>query len=158
MTDQLDPERLANLTASEAAASQRIETQHVALRERIAEIQKTLESQPDEPELIGTHLSTLSHELQAHFLEEEEGGFFDHIRQRAPQLSTDTKLLEEEHQEFLGRIRDLITIAETCEGSDPWWQRLKAEFHEYSKGLMHHESLENQLLQRAYNEDIGSHD
>ena|GEM_PF-1785283 len=159
MTEQPEDSGLPPVrTIPETAASQRIDSQHVALRERIAGIRKTLEGQPDKPELVGSQLSMLSEELQEHFLEEEKGGFFDMIRQRAPRLASDTKLLEEEHQEFLGRIRDLITTAETCEGSEPWWQRLKAEFHEYSKGLMHHESLENQLLQRAYNEDIGSHD
>ena len=143
MTQQPNSGRPTGRTASEIDASQQIEAQHLALRERIAEIQNTLTKQSDDPNLIISQLSSLSHELKAHFQAEEEGGFFSLIKQRAPQLSTDTAHLEEEHHEFLGRIRDLITLAETHEGSEPWWQRLKGEFHEYSKALMHHESLEN---------------
>ncbi len=153
-----DAEPLASHSGPETSDSKRIESQHRALRSRISEIQKTLESQSDTLDLIGSQLFALSQELHQHFLEEEKGGFFDHIRKRAPQLSTDTKMLEEEHHELLGQIRNLANCAETCDGSDLWWQRLKADFHEFSKELMHHESLENQLLQRAYSEDIGASD
>ena len=158
MTDQPDSGRLGNCTHAETEASQRIETQHMALRDRVADIQRALQSQPDKSDPICSKLSGLLKDLQAHFLEEESGGFFNHIKLRAPQLETDTKLLQEEHQDLLGKARDLITAAEACEGNEQWWQRLKANFHDFSKSLMHHESLENQLLQRAYNEDIGSHD
>jgi iron-sulfur cluster repair protein YtfE (RIC family) len=142
----------------EGNASQRVESQHRVLREMLAEVRRTLESQPDSLDILGSQLSALAQKLQEHFLEEEEGGFFEHIRKRAPQLSTDSTQLEEEHVDLLGQIRDLVAKVATCEGSEPWWQDLKAEFHDFSKLLMQHESLENQLLQRAYSEDIGSHD
>ena len=155
MTDQSND--LSHITP-EGSASQRVESQHKVLRKMIAEVQGTLESQSDSFDILSSQLSVLAQKLQEHFIEEEEGGFFDHIKKRAPQLSTDSTQLEEEHVDLLGQIRDLIAKAATCEGSESWWQGLKTDFHDFSKLLMQHESLENQLLQRAYGEDIGSHD
>ncbi|MEO2046859.1 MAG: hemerythrin domain-containing protein [Pirellulales bacterium] len=155
MTDQSND--LSHITPK-GSVSQRYESQHKVLREMIAEVRGTLESQSDSLDILGSQLSVLAQKLQEHFLEEEEGGFFDHIRKRAPQLSTNSTQLEKEHVDLLGQIRDLIAKAATCEGSEPWWQGLKTDFHDFSKLLTQHESLENQLLQRAYSEDIGFHD
>lgn len=144
--------------SSDLAASRRIEEQHVSLREMIAEIRKTISSRPDNLELIGQKLNDLQKKLETHFLEEENGGFFDQIDRKAPRLSTETSQLKDEHKVFLVQVRSLVVVAESCEGTDEWWQQLKKDFRDFSKAVMHHESMENQLLQQAYNEDIGSHD
>ncbi len=141
-----------------SAASERIEEQHAHLRDMIAEIRGTLENQEEEVEQVNHQLAALLKELVAHFLDEEDDGFFDQIEQKVPRLSPEVRHLKEEHQQFLEQMRVLVATAESRAGTPLWWQSLKTDFHEFSKALMHHESTENQLLQRAYNEDIGTRD
>ena len=144
--------------AEAVAASKRIEEQHVHLRDMIAEIGRTLENSFESDEQVCCQLATLLVKLESHFLDEEEEGFFEQIEQKAPRLSSETEQLKEEHQRLLIQVSKLIATAESCERTVSWWENLKTDFHEFSKALMHHESMENQLLQRAYNEDIGTRD
>jgi iron-sulfur cluster repair protein YtfE (RIC family) len=139
-------------------ASSRIAAQHGHLRDMIGQIQATLTNRPDRRDVIVHEIAALLKELEVHFHEEEDAGFFDQIDACAPQLTSETARLKEEHQVLLKQMRSLTALAETCEGSDPWWERLKTDFHQFSLTIMHHEAAENQLLQRAFNEDIGSHD
>ena len=138
-------------------ASDRIVSQHTMLREMIVQFQTTLDSRPERRDVAVHQISALLKKLEAHFHEEEEEGFFDQITACAPRFATETDRLMQEHQVLLKQMRCLTALAETCEGSDLWWDRLKNDFHEFRVTIMHHESAENQLLQRAFNEDIGSH-
>jgi hypothetical protein len=59
---------------------------------------------------------------------------------------------------MLHTASELARFASAGSGSESWWRELNSRFHVFSKELMHHEGEENQLLQEAYQDDIGSKD
>ena len=77
---------------------------------------------------------------------------------RAPRLSDNVESLKRDHQSLLSAVRKLNQVASQGNGSSDWWQQLEQAFHQFSTDLMHHESTENELLQQAYTDDIGTGD
>ena len=143
---------------AELESSQRVEHQHAELRGMVGEMQKTITSRPENAGFLGQKLTELMKYLEMHFHEEEAEGFFEQVERHAPRLTTETGQLKDEHKVFLVQVRSMIASVDSAEGTDAWWEQLEKDFLEFGKAIMQHESKENQLLQRAYIEDIGSHD
>jgi hypothetical protein len=53
--------------------------------------------------------------------------------------------------------RDLVDLGPVQKG-DPWWQETRQRFQAFKTELLKHERHEDQLLQEAYTQDLGSHD
>ena len=83
---------------------------------------------------------------------------FDEIIEQAPRLADQAGQLCQEHVQLMEAMDQLNQLAGTQTGSAEWWQQLADRFHLLSKDLMHHEHKENELLQDAYENDIGSKD
>jgi hypothetical protein len=56
---------------------------------------------------------------------------------------------------LLRKADELCRFASAGSPSMTWWRELSTRCQELSRQLMHHESEENTLLQRAYLEDLG---
>ena len=135
-----------------------IRREHGELRNLLAGLHKVLGDRLEGVNDVSRRMESLSAHIETHFNQEELAGFFDRIVDRAPRLSEQIDDLRAEHQSMLGEVRSLHEVALGGDGSPGWWQRLEDKFHEFSKELMHHEHKENQLLQQAYDEDIGAAD
>lgn len=90
-----------------------------------------------------------------HFASEEEGGWFDHVKRDHPRLTKAIQELVDEHV----RLRlALEGLAEACAAATsidaPIRERLKA----FIATMRAHESREDDLIQEAYNRDIGPAD
>ena len=138
--------------------NQHIREEHETLVRLIGELHRAL-TERDEPVAdVARLVCSLQEHLAIHFREEEDDGFFDQIVDLAPRFSEQTDELREEHAQLNSELDELAKLAGTEAGSDEWWQRLEQGFHHLGKHLMHHEHKENELLQDAYEDDIGSKD
>jgi iron-sulfur cluster repair protein YtfE (RIC family) len=143
---------------SEVEVIESIEREHEALREKLRFIHEALAAHHLRGEKLAELLHNLHDTLVVHFSNEEFHGFFGEITARAPQLKSSADKLCAEHQAMLHRASELVRFAAAGTGSEAWWRELRSGFQVFSKELMHHESNENALLQRAYQEDIGTND
>jgi iron-sulfur cluster repair protein YtfE (RIC family) len=132
--------------------------EHAELRELLAGVHRTLAERREAAASVSRMLSSMCDHLETHFREEEVTGFFDSLDAKAPRLVDQTDDLRGQHTQMTAQFRALITLATRGDGSAAWWQELEDEFHKFSKELMHHESKEVELLQVAYDVDIGSQD
>ena len=143
---------------SSKSVFEQMQHEHELLRERIKVLHQTIDLRQASLEEVVRLLQDLRDVLDIHFSEEECGGFFDQIVARAPQLSRQAKHLTEEHVQLLQETDSLIRFAARGTGQPICWRTLALRFQDFSKLLMHHESDENGMLQRAYQEDLGTKD
>ena len=135
-----------------------MQREHEELRALLGNLHKVLAERLDKVQRVAELLASLVDHVETHFEEEEVAGFFDQIVDRAPRLSDNIERLRHEHQQLLGAVRQLNQVASQGNGSADWWQQLEQAFHQFSTELMHHESAENDLLQQAFTDDIGTGD
>lgn len=135
-----------------------IQREHEELRKQLGNVRQTLAKRLATVVNVAELIGKLCEEVETHFTQEEIDGFFDQVVEQAPRLSSNTEQLRAEHVRLRELIRDLSRCAGAGDGSDDWWERIEAQFHEFSKQLMRHESKENELLQSAYTDDIGQAD
>lgn len=137
---------------------QHIRDEHEALRQLLGHLHQVLTGRTQMPDHVAEMIASLRKHLTTHFREEEEDGFFDEIVEQAPRLSGQAGQLCEEHISLREAVEELDRVAATKTGSASWWEEVTERFHRLSKKLMHHEHKENELLQDAYENDIGAKD
>jgi len=149
---------MSDPTAKEHEIQERIRQEHERLRDLLGQITREMSARKGTAADLAQQLRSLRDQLHAHFVEEEEHGFFDQITSQAPRLSGQTEKLCEEHVDMLDKLDKLVGQAEQGDGSDDWWSGLVKAFHDLSRELMQHEHEENELLQKVYSDDIGEKD
>ncbi len=147
-----------NQTQSKHELFEEIRREHEELRVLLGDIKRMLGKRLETVASVAEMLASLGEHVETHFAEEETAGLFEHVVDRAPHLSERIEALRTEHQQLLSDVRRLSQVASAGDRSGDWWQQLETAFHEFSSGLMHHESAENDLLQEAYTDDIGAAD
>ncbi len=103
-------------------------------------------------------LAELREVVRAHFVDEEDGGFFDKIIAEAPRLERQAKGILQEHQQLTKRLERMSELARSDGKAGEWWSNLETEFAGFSKRFHDHEEKENGLLQETYSRDIGAED
>jgi len=146
-----------NQAQSKHELFEEIRREHEELRELLGDVRRMLASRLETVASVAEMLALLSEHVETHFSEEETAGLFDQVVDRAPRLSDRIDSLRTEHQQLLSSVRNLNEAA-AGDSSGDWWKRLETAFHEFSSGLMHHESAENEILLEAYTDDIGAAD
>ena len=144
-------------SADDADIIRRIEAEHEELRELLGTIHLALADELSVAQVTRL-LQSLADELQVHFNDEEEQGFFSQITDQAPRLSNQAEQLCREHDDMLSDVLNMINEARRGDGSATWRKELGDTFHTFSKRLMRHESNESDMLQQAYGEDVGGVD
>ncbi len=137
---------------------EQVRQEHEELRNWLGKLHQTLSQRSDTVSEVTAQVEGLIEHLNRHFQDEEDGGFFHQLVEQAPRYADRTNALREEHTQLRAQAADLAAAARSGEGSDSWWQQLDKDFHEFSRFLMRHENLENELLQDVYDEDVGSKD
>lgn len=133
--------------------------EHEELRESLATLHRVLTERKEPVMRVGEMFANLAQQIQTHFREEEEGeGLFDQSVARQPRLAGRADALRDDHLKLTEQVRKLSEHAHHDQDQPDWWQRLADEFQQFSKDLMHHEHQENELVQDAYIQDIGSKD
>lgn len=90
-----------------------------------------------------------------HFRFEEQNGYMDVVRKREPRLERTIQHLAEEHRQLAGSLDSLIGEANK---STSLGELLRNEVREWIERVRLHESRENDLIQDAFNLDIGAED
>ena len=100
----------------------------------------------------------LSDAVENHFALEEEGGYLQDVVQRIPHMDERVRRLQEQHEELLETIQRLSMLATSGVESETWWTRISQDAESFVNRLIDHEHAENELVQEAYTEDIGTKD
>jgi hypothetical protein len=156
VTNNLVARRIRMNATSPPQVLEKIKIEHDALRAKLGRIHACLVGPEIAAEDIVELLREFRSALAAHFSNEEESaGFFASITAHAPRLAHQAGRLCVEHEALLRKADELCRFASAGSPSMTWWRELSTRCHEFSRRLMHHESEENNLLQRAYLEDLG---
>ena len=136
---------------------EQIQQDHAELRKLLGEVHQALSRREASVDAVASLIESLTVHLEAHFQEEEATGVFDQVTAREPRLCDRASALCAEHDQLRKTAAALNQAAKSADGAD-WWDRLETAFHEFSKDLMRHEHEENELVQEAYEQDIGAGD
>ena len=136
---------------------EQIQQDHAELRKLLGEIHQVLSRKEASVASVAELLESLTNHIETHFEEEESTGVFDQVSAREPRLTDRATALYAEHDQLRQTVHALNLAAKSDGGSD-WWEKLEAAFHDFSKDLMRHEHQENELVQEAYEQDIGAAD
>jgi hypothetical protein len=93
--------------------------------------------------------------LTEHFGYEEQKGYMDVVRKREPRLERAIQQLAEEHGQLRQSLDGLIGQAGTATGLN---DNLRELIREWIERVRRHEIRENDLVQDAFNLDIGAED
>ncbi|MEM8680936.1 MAG: hemerythrin domain-containing protein [Planctomycetota bacterium] len=136
-----------------------IDDEHVRMRTLLGDVAAMLKARAVPVAEAKGDLAAVVTYLAEHFQNEDrKGGFFTEIIDLAPRLSEQAERVSHEHQELLANFERFVKRAEAEEGISSWWEDAQCEFHELSKQLMEHEHREQELLQAAFDDDIGTGD
>lgn len=130
--------------------------EHAALRDKLSRIHTILADPVPASDEIEALLREFLNTLVIHFANEEDEGFFDEVVSRAPQLADQAARLGAEHRQLEHETVELSQFAAAGSPSMPWWRELSSRCHVLSKKLMRHESEENRLMQRAFQEEVAA--
>lgn len=137
---------------------QQIDDEHHQMRELVGNLHRMLDQRSD-PAAAMQAMDAYVQYLHDHFQHEDDGGFFDGITNIAPRLSERANAVSHEHEQLLSSatvFRD--TLRSTQSPSATWWDEFEQGFHRLAKALMQHERREQELLQEAFLDDIGTGD
>ena len=135
----------------------RILEDHLALKKLMQQIDDALASHTATVAAVSDLLARLGDNLVKHFALEEEGGYFAEALLRSPQLLAKANDLLTQHPKMCTLARDLVDIS-PVQDNERWWQETRQRFQAFKAELLKHERNEDQLLQEAYTQDLGSHD
>ena len=137
---------------------EKVQSDNEKLRELLGGVTRIFAGGVENADRVAESLASLASQLETHFEEEEIAGVFDDVVERAPHLSERVDQLKQQHKELRIAFAGIKQLASSGDGTVKWWNKLSKVFHDFSTDLMHHEHTENELVQEAYTQDIGSKD
>jgi len=133
--------------------------EHDRLKRTLARLRQVLVERMAAQSEVVALLADFADSVRAHFDHEEQfDGFFDNVVDEAPWLNDRTEALIDEHGELRSQLEQLQSHAINGVPSDAWWQKIHSRFEAFWLLFSRHEAQENQLVQAAFNEDIGAED
>lgn len=96
--------------------------------------------------------------MRGHFAQEEEGGYLEEALSHAPRLCVQASQLERQHPQLLAKISDACDLAGKRRDDPSVWPSIQEDARAAIKELLAHEAGENQLVQQAFNTDLGMAD
>jgi hypothetical protein len=130
---------------------------HHQLKSLLLRIDQALNVRSD-MEGVSHMLAQLGDRIIAHFALEEDGGYFAEAILQSPRLVARANRLMAQHPMLSSKVRRVTIGSDAGAGSETWWEETRLRFEEFRAALAEHERGENELLQEAYTQDIGSHD
>ena len=132
--------------------------EHSELIDLMSRVRHALESDIRDPGGINQLIGDLYENIVSHFHHEEEGGYLCEALERAPRLSPHAEKLFEQHETLGELLGELLGLAQQREGTDSWWKNLSESFNNFSRELLQHEAAEDDLVQEAFIQDVGTGD
>ncbi len=103
-------------------------------------------------------LAELDRHLAAHFVHEEEGGYFAEVLQIAPRYKSEVDGLLSQHPLLREMLSSLLSKVDDAPLTMSRWQDIANGFERFVEHFIEHETDENDLLQKSYCQDIGAED
>ena len=141
---------------TENSVAEALARAHVALLADLRELeQATGSSSGKRLAELRVRLSTTRTHLAEHFRFEEQNGYMDAVQKREPRLERVIQQLSEEHGELAQSLAVLIEQAKAVTSLDcPFREAVRR----WIKRVREHEVRENELVQDAFDLDIGAED
>jgi hemerythrin-like domain-containing protein len=96
--------------------------------------------------------------VDRHFSFEEQEGFMHQVLRRRPTLSERVEELRREHEALRNDFQDLLALAERSRDDAMRIQLLGTQLDATLLRLREHEGAENEVMQEAFLQDLGSSD
>jgi hypothetical protein len=129
---------------------------HVALQKELGKLEEAARPASVEgaaalrARLMATHTHVI-----AHFRFEEDNGYLDAVSRREPRLGRVVRELAEDHRRLAESLEALVEEAWAAPHAD---DTLRGKVRAWLGQLGRHEARENDLVQEAFNADIGAED
>lgn len=137
------------------AQYQIMQAEHDELQELLDRCLRLVGSTPSQRKHVDLLVSQLSELVENHFRHEEKGGYLKVAVERAPRLSPRAEALREQHDLLQEEIDKLRMLVHSGVESPSWWARIREDLRQFAQRLHSHEEAENDLVQEAFNDDIG---
>ena len=135
-----------------------VKEEHHELVGVMGKIRHLLAVESHDLEALDALIPQLCDLVESHFKHEEAGGYLSEVVEEAPRLSTRADKLHDQHRTLWEELENLRNLAEQREGSDQWWEQLHTDLEKFARNLLTHEAHEDDLVQEAFTDDIGSKD
>jgi hypothetical protein len=141
---------------TENAVAEALGQAHVALLADLRELEQAVRPSSGEglPDLRARLGATHTH-ITEHFRFEEQNGYMDAVRKREPRLERTVQQLAEEHRQLARSLEVLIEQARAATSLD---DPFREEVRGWVERVRRHEVRENDVVQDAFNLDIGAED
>jgi len=103
-------------------------------------------------------INSLAAHLEMHFELEEENEFFGDVVNQSPRFCNHVTQLLMQHEALETEVEGLVKMARRVFAEQDDMTQLAARFGRFRKQLLDHERAEIDLLQEAYNRDLGGMD
>jgi len=91
--------------------------------------------------------------ITAHFRFEEQNGYMNAVRKREPRLDRAIQLLAQEHRQLAEALNGLLKV---CGAATSLEDTLRQQVRTWIQSVRQHEAREDDLVQEAFNLDIGA--
>ena len=135
-----------------------MKAEHRDLFEVIQDVQQAMTSQLRDTQTVDVLLKRLTEKLLNHFAFEEKDGYLHEATDEEPRLKSRADALLNQHTMMRAELTKLSEFVKTSDNSESWWESFQAQFKHFLEHLKKHEMAENQLVQEAFTDDIGSKD
>jgi hypothetical protein len=138
------------------SAAEALTRAHLALRKDLGLLEEAARPASGEgtTELRARLGATRTHVVE-HFRFEEENGYLDAVRQREPRLERAVQQLADDHRRLARSLDALVEEARAAARLD---DTFRGKVRAWMEQLRQHEVRENDLIQDAFNTDIGAED
>jgi hypothetical protein len=141
---------------TESSVSEALSRAHAALLEDLRKLEVAVQpSSQEELAELRARLSTTSKHITEHFRFEEQNGYMDIVRKREPRLERSIQQLAEEHRRLRQSLDMLVgELGAATNLNDAFREGVR----QWIEQVRQHETRENDLVQDAFNMDIGAED
>jgi hypothetical protein len=144
------------MTKAEESTAAQLARAHAALLKDLRQLEEEARTGSRESLAeLRDRLAATRTDITDHFRFEETNGYMDRVRKREPRLDREIDRLGEEHRELGEALRHLIQQAETTTNLTSAFQK---EILGWIERVRLHEARENDLVQDAFNLDMGPED
>jgi hypothetical protein len=129
---------------------------HGALLADLRKLEEAIRpSSGESPKELLVRLGATRTHILEHFRFEEQNGYLDAVRQREPRLERIIQQLAEEHRQLTQALDTLLGEAQAAVNLG---ESLRQDIRAWVESVRRHEARENDLVQDAFNLDIGAED
>jgi hypothetical protein len=143
------------MAATETPLTEKLIQAHAALSDDLRKLKELLRSPCVAIADVRKRLAKTRTHVEDHFDFEERNGYLDSVRKREVRLAHSIDRLAHEHASLLDTLDALVAATEAASSLDGG---LRDEILKWIGELRQHEVRENELVQDAFNFDIGAED